>query len=157
MRRGQEDDFMPVDPKRVQAVFQSAVKVRDLAARATLVARELRGDSALLQQVEALLRAHAETEGDLDQQVIPGESLVTAPPTEHVDEGEASDPGAPIDATRDHTPSPGQTNRQVSRPITEGPGTRIGPYKLREKIGEAGWESFTWLSRRSRSGTAVEV
>src|SRR6516164_7419202 len=37
-------------------------------------------------------------------------------------------PALDPDATRDLT----------SRPITEGPGTVIGPYKLREQIGEGG-------------------
>ncbi len=43
-----------------------------------------------------------------------------------------------MDATCDHTPSTEETDRPASRPISEGPGTRIGPYKLREKIGEGG-------------------
>ena len=39
---------------------------------------------------------------------------------------------------RDHTTSPDETDQLAPRPITEGPGTRIGPYRLREKIGEGG-------------------
>ena len=35
-------------------------------------------------------------------------------------------------------PRPATPIRPAPRPITEGPGTRIGPYKLREKIGEGG-------------------
>ena len=42
------------------------------------------------------------------------------------------------DATLDQTPPPEATEPPAPRPITEGPGTRIGPYKLREKIGEGG-------------------
>src|SRR3954468_18508262 len=37
------------------------------------------------------------------------------------------------------------------RPTTEGPGTRIGPYKLREQIGEGGLGSSMWPSRKSPS------
>ena len=47
---------MPVDPKRVQAVFLAAREEHDLAARATLVDRECQADTALRRQVEALLR-----------------------------------------------------------------------------------------------------
>ena len=42
------------------------------------------------------------------------------------------------DATLDQIPSPEATEPPALRPISEGPGTRIGPYKLREKIGEGG-------------------
>ena len=40
----------------------------------------------------------------------------------------------------------------VDQPITEKPGTLIGPYKLLGQIGEGGgWAWSTWPSSRSRS------
>src|SRR5262249_43982501 len=39
----------------------------------------------------------------------------------------------------------------VEEPISERPGTIIGPYKLLHKIGEGGMGSSTWPSRRNRS------
>jgi hypothetical protein len=39
----------------------------------------------------------------------------------------------------------------VVTPITDGPGTMIGPYKLLEQIGEGAWVRSTWPSKSSRS------
>ena len=39
----------------------------------------------------------------------------------------------------------------LDQPITEKPGTTIGPYKLLEQIGEGAWAWSTWPSRPSRS------
>ena len=49
---------MPLDPKRVQAVFLEAVNDHDHADRAAILDRECVGDSVLQRRVEALLRAH---------------------------------------------------------------------------------------------------
>jgi len=49
---------MPLDPKRVQAVFLEAVNHDDLAERTAILNRECRGDSEMRQRVEALLKAH---------------------------------------------------------------------------------------------------
>jgi len=129
---------MPVDPKRVQAVFLAAVEEQDLASRAAVVARECGADIALRQQVKALLRAYDQPDRHLDQPVIPNALLAAGTLTEPGYEGAAVIAAEAIDAIRDHTPSPDDTDRPAPRPITEGPGTRIGPYKLREKIGEGG-------------------
>ena len=67
-------------------------------------------------------------------QRAPGRGTLTEPG----DEGAKYVVAEPNDPTRDQTPSPDDTDRPAPRPITEGPGTRIGPYKLREKIGEGG-------------------
>jgi serine/threonine protein kinase/tetratricopeptide (TPR) repeat protein len=133
-----EDDPMPVDPKRVEAVFLAAVAQRDVANRADVLDRECGADVALRQRVEALLRVLDEPDSPRDQRVGP-----TTPETE-VTLTEPGDEGAPliaselIGATGDHTTAPDDTDRPALRPVTEGPGNRIGPYKLREKIGEGG-------------------
>ena len=129
---------MAVDPKRVQAVFLTAVEERELGSRAALLDRECGADMALRQRVEALLRAHDQPEGDLDGPGIGGESLAAGAPTEPNDQSAAGAAAESLDATADHTASPDGTDRTAFRPIIEGPGTQIGPYKLREKIGEGG-------------------
>jgi eukaryotic-like serine/threonine-protein kinase len=129
---------MPLDMKRVQAVFLATVEENDLAGRAALLDRECGVDKALRQRVEALLRAHDQPDSAVDQPVNSSASPVAGTLTEPDDESAAGDAGEPTDATRDHTPSPDETTRPAPRPITEGPDTRIGPYRLREKIGEGG-------------------
>jgi len=49
---------MPLNPKRVQAVFLEAANYHDLAKRAAILDRECMGDAELRQRIEALLKAH---------------------------------------------------------------------------------------------------
>src|SRR5438105_6960152 len=100
MRR-KGDATMPVDPKRVQALFLAAVEQTDPAGRAAVLDRECQTDAELRQRVEALLRASD----------APG-SLLESP--------------APVAAAT------------VDEPVSERPGTLIGPYKLLQQIGEGG-------------------
>src|SRR5262245_39797563 len=100
---------MPVEPKRVQDVFLAAVEVADPAARAAILARECGDAGELRPRVEALLRAH-------DQ---PGDSL--GQPAAGPLTGPAADPAA-----------------FELGPLTEGPGTVIGPYRLLQQLGEGG-------------------
>ncbi len=129
---------MPVDPKRVQSVFLAAVEHEDLTSRAAVVDRECGVDLALRHRVEALLRAHDQPDSDLDQPVTIDASLAAESPRDPGDEGGVGGTTDPIGATADLTPSANELVQPAPRPITEGPGTRIGPYKLREKIGEGG-------------------
>ncbi len=68
--------------------------------------------------------------------VVPSPPLASGSLTEPGDESAASVAAEPFDATGDRTPAPDDTDRPIPRPIAEGPGTKMGPYKLREKIGE---------------------
>ncbi len=128
---------MPVDPKRVHALFLAAVLEQDLAERAALLHRECGADLVLRRRVEALLRAHDQPDDEPDGPDIPNASLLAGTLTELDDPGAAGG-GEPTGVTRDHTTSPDETDWAAQRPITEGPGARIGPYRLREKIGEGG-------------------
>ena len=128
---------MPVDPKRVQAVFLTAIEEKDPAVRAAVVDRECMADAVLRQRVDALLRAHDQPDSDCDNPVESDPHPDAGDVTEHADDRTAARTIAAA-ATLEHTPVLEATERPALRPITEGPGTRIGPYKLREKIGEGG-------------------
>jgi eukaryotic-like serine/threonine-protein kinase len=129
---------MPVDPERVQAVFLAAIEQHDLAHRATFVDRECGDDSALRNRVEALLRAHDQPDSLLDQPVVASTPLAEGAFYGPGDEGANHATADRIEPSRDQTSSPDSTNRSAPRPISEDTGSLIGPYKLREKIGEGG-------------------
>jgi WD40 repeat protein/serine/threonine protein kinase/tetratricopeptide (TPR) repeat protein len=69
---------MPLDARRVQALFLEAVEV-DSAARAAILHTECAGDRELRRRVEALLRAHDEPDSMLDK--APGEAPDAPPET----------------------------------------------------------------------------
>jgi len=129
---------MPVDPERVQAVFLAAIEQHDLAHRAAFADGECGADFALRQRVEALLRAHDQPDSLLDQPVVASAPLAEGALVQPCDVGANKGTAGPTDPPRDPTPSPDGTNRPAPRPISEGTGSLIGPYKLREKIGEGG-------------------
>jgi hypothetical protein len=58
---------MPLDPRRVQAVFLEAVDYHDPVDRAAFLDRECSGDPELRRRVEALLKAHDESNDSLSQ------------------------------------------------------------------------------------------
>jgi len=49
---------MPLNPKRVQAVFLEAANYHDLADRDAILDRECLRDSELRKRIDALLKAH---------------------------------------------------------------------------------------------------
>ena len=61
---------MPVDPKRVQAVFLAAVELESAAERAAVLDRECANDAELRQRVLALLRSSDEPDRLLDQPFV---------------------------------------------------------------------------------------
>jgi WD40 repeat protein/serine/threonine protein kinase len=111
---------MPPDPKRVQAVFLAAVEQPDPAGRAAVLDRECSDDPELRGRVEALMRAQDRPDHASDRIGVP----LTGP-----NDGETT-PVEPDGLVTVDRPSPPA--------ITEGPGSRIGPYKLLQKIGEGG-------------------
>jgi WD40 repeat protein/serine/threonine protein kinase len=70
---------MPLDAKRVQALFLDALQL-DPAARAAFLDKECANDRELRRRVEALLRAHDEPDSMLDKS--PGEAPNAAPDQE---------------------------------------------------------------------------
>src|SRR5579875_2599390 len=95
-----------------ETIFVTALEKATPAERATYLDAACAGDAGLRRRVEALLRAH-EQSGDL-----------LDPPLR--------DPGPRTEHAGDPKPSAGDG------PIAEGPGTRIGPYRLTRKLGEGG-------------------
>jgi eukaryotic-like serine/threonine-protein kinase len=73
-----ENHPMPLDPKRVQAVFLSAVECHESAARAAVLDREYSDDAELRQRVEVLLRAREQPNSLLDQPIVNRENQVNA-------------------------------------------------------------------------------
>jgi serine/threonine protein kinase/tetratricopeptide (TPR) repeat protein len=130
---------MPVDLERAQTVFLAAVECDDPAGRAAVLDRECSPDAELRQWVESLLWAHDRRVRLLDRTSI-------VPETD--DEGSPSDEAGPdSDFTVAATPTPyGETTGDGASvfdgpappPSVEGPGARIGPYRLRRKLGEGG-------------------
>jgi hypothetical protein len=61
---------MPLDPRRVQAVFLEAADYHDPVDRAAILDRECPADLELRRHVEALLRAHDTFNGFLNEPVV---------------------------------------------------------------------------------------
>jgi eukaryotic-like serine/threonine-protein kinase len=104
---------MSLDPKRVEQVFADVLKLTAPDARAQLLDRECGEDLALRRRVEELLDAYSSAGSFLDK---PGP---TAAPSD-VAPGQRLDPNA------------------VAETPLEGVGSRVGPYKLLQQIGEGG-------------------
>jgi serine/threonine protein kinase/Tfp pilus assembly protein PilF len=100
---------------KLQEIFENAVALEP-AQRKAYVAGACGGDEALRAQVEALLNAHD------------GAAKFLSSPTS---------PAAPTLASSARFASAAT----VVGPVREGPGTRIGPYKLLQAIGEGGFGS----------------
>jgi serine/threonine protein kinase/tetratricopeptide (TPR) repeat protein len=133
---------MPVEPKRVQAVFLMAVEHQEPANRAAVLDRECATDLELRQRVLALLRSHDEPDRFLDQPIV----RPTPPSWANLARSDGAAEFDPVaDLTLGVTPAPpGESPPRVtakwaaSNPMTEGAGSCIGPYKLLQKIGEGG-------------------
>ena len=65
---------MPLDPRRVQAVFLEAADYHDPADRAAILDRECSADLELRRRVEALLRAHDEFNSFFNDPVVTADS-----------------------------------------------------------------------------------
>jgi len=78
---------MPLDPKRVQAVFLSAVECPEPAARAAVLDSECATDAELRGRVEALLKAHDQPDSRLDQPIVGPTGHGIVPLTTHETDG----------------------------------------------------------------------
>jgi tetratricopeptide (TPR) repeat protein len=98
-----------------ETIFETALSKAAPAERAAYLDAACAGDPELRRRIESLLRAHERSRGLLDRPLRD-----RWPQTEN--QGDTPPGGGP--------PS--------SRPITEGPGSRIGRYYLIRKVGEGG-------------------
>jgi eukaryotic-like serine/threonine-protein kinase len=133
---------MPIDSKRVQAIFLAVVEHQDPANRAAILDRECATDVELRQRVEALLRSNDEPDHFLDQPIVGVGDRSSAIFT-RLDEGASAELMADSSSETGLTPpnmsAPVVTSKRVaSPPITDGPGNHLGPYKLLQVIGEGG-------------------
>ena len=71
---------MPLDPKRVQAVFLSAVECHEPTARAVVLDCECSTDPELRRRVEALLRGYDQPDTLLDNPIVGPDGHGVAPP-----------------------------------------------------------------------------
>jgi serine/threonine protein kinase len=97
-----------------ETIFAAALQKATPAERAAYLEGACADDPELRRRVEALLRAH-EQSGDLLDPPLRDPGPMTEPAADSPDGG-----------------------RPSARPIAEGPGTRIGPYRLTRQIGEGG-------------------
>jgi serine/threonine protein kinase len=101
-----------VDPNRVEAIFAAALAKTSPQDRAAYLDEACAGDAELRRRVEALLAALGAAGSFLERPAAEEGVLTDAPAGQWID-------------------------RDAPLP-TEGPGTRIGPYKLLQQIGEGG-------------------
>ena len=111
---------MNADTHREEELFDAARKLTDARARAVFLERSCGGDGALRGRIEALLRAAA----DADDFFAEGSTVLTRP-------------GAALQFSAGALASV-EASRCSSPPGEEPIGTKIGRYKLLEKIGEGG-------------------
>ena len=119
---------MPLDPRRVKALFNSAIDLPDRADRHAHLEQECRGDPELRQRLDELLAAYDAPASAVEQPAPAVPDVSTAP-----------------DGERDRTSArPEQT--ASFRPEHAAPPSLIGTviarrYKLRQEIGEGGMGS----------------
>jgi serine/threonine protein kinase len=135
----------------VNEIFVRAIEAGSPAERAAVLDQSCRDDADLRRKVEALLLAHEHAGSFLDQPA-PGLTDIAAggigPAATLADEEASGSAPATTDGAQTATEPDGPTrtvdagpsaaNGPGPLPIAEGPGTRIGPYKLLQQIGEGG-------------------
>src|SRR4051794_33256738 len=97
---------MNAEKPSVKAIFDEAVEIEDPGARRSYLDRACTNDVELRRKLDALLQAYGDAGSFLQKPAIAAER---------------TDP---------FTPSARAPAPQEPRPITEGPGTCIGPYRL---------------------------
>jgi serine/threonine protein kinase len=111
-----------------RTLFLAALERSDPAERAKFLDEACGDDLELRRRVEKLLEDDEEAGHFLE----PPSALVEAV------RGAVEDAAKPTEGPGATAPYVTQSDPPQSRPLTEGPGTWIGPYKLLQKIGEGG-------------------
>jgi eukaryotic-like serine/threonine-protein kinase len=115
----------------------SAALQKSTGERPAFLDQECAGDPELRQRVEVLLEANEATSptrdiGQAPSDLAEGGGLGSSTPRTTIAAGDTADAGAGGFTITDPPTALGP------RPITEGPGSSIGPYKLIQEIGEGG-------------------
>jgi serine/threonine protein kinase/WD40 repeat protein len=111
--------------ERVERIFSQAVEIESLSHRAAFLQGACGDDVVLRRRVEQLIRAHESAGGFLKPNTAAAEAFA-APPSS----GSAREPA---EAAAANLPT------RIAAPLTDGPGTVIGRYKILEQVGEGGF------------------
>ena len=129
---------MSDEEQRLKSIFDQAAEIASAPDRASFLDRACGGDIELRREVEALLEAFDKAGSFLE--ASPAIEMLSA--TAGVElvgpEAETGRTAASGGATVDASPSDETGSLRPLRPLLEGPGTLIGPYKLLQQIGEGG-------------------
>ena len=130
---------MPVDPRRVKALFNAALDLPDPADRPAFLDRECGDDQELRQRLDELLAAYDQPAGALERPLA-RRARANDRPRRRIDPSGAAGMRPPIKSAA------GSDQTASYRPETPPPAPLIGSviagrYKLREEIGEGGMGS----------------
>lgn len=131
------DECLPMTDRDL---FIAALQKPNAADRKAYLDESCRGDAQLRQEVEALLREHAQLGSFLEAPVLPGSAEL-----QELHAKAAESPGLPVYAYQE--------------PPREGPGSFLGPYKLLEQIGEGGFGLVFMAEQRQpvRRKVAIKI
>jgi hypothetical protein len=120
---------------QAREIFQKAIEIRDLAERMVYIDAQCRQDTEVRGQVEALLAAHQDA-GELLSTTRATKEDVSPEGGSRDEAGEENQVGEELTGFRpaaEETPTVDLPSLQsIER------GTKIGPYKLLQQIGEGG-------------------
>jgi serine/threonine protein kinase len=120
----------------VREVFDHALELPSVAERRAYLDQACAGDLELRQKVEGLLRAHDEAGSFLEKPPLSGPATG---PYEGAGGTASTGPYRPGSTPAGHAASEAETVPPATAgPAVEGPGTRLGPYRLVREVGHGG-------------------